>query len=175
MRNPSVRRMVLTGMLFALAIVLSFIESMVTPLLGLPPGIKLGLANVVVMYALYFLSGRQALLLVALKGGASFFRGAVSGILSLSGSLLSFLVMYLLLRLFKQRPSVFVVSVAGAVAHNLGQFVAVRFLLGPSFWVYAPVLLVSGIVMGCLTAVTLRVLLPALRHAGLAKHDKGEG
>ena len=54
-------------MLFALAIALSYLESLVSPLLGLMPAIKLGLSNIVVMYALLFLRTRTALLLVVLK------------------------------------------------------------------------------------------------------------
>lgn len=169
MRNPVARRVALTGMLFALALVLGFFESMLTPVLGLPPGVKLGLANIVVMYALYFLSRREALLLVALKAGFSLLvRGATAGALSLCGGLFSLVVMALLL-LPKKTPSVLVVSISGALAHNLGQFLMAWLLLGPSLFVYLPVLLVSGIVMGILTAALLRVLLPALQKAGLAK------
>ena len=55
LRNEKTRRVALMGLLFALSVVLSFLEGTLTPLLGLPPGVKLGLANVVVMYALFFL------------------------------------------------------------------------------------------------------------------------
>ena len=53
-RREQTRRVALLGMLFALAMVLSWLEGLVTPLLGLPPGVKPGLANIVVMYALLF-------------------------------------------------------------------------------------------------------------------------
>ena len=87
------RRVALGGVLFALAMVLSFAESSIAPLLGLAPGMKLGLANVVVMYALLFLGGRAALALVLLKAGFGLLtRGAVAGLLSLAGGLLSLLV-----------------------------------------------------------------------------------
>ena len=66
MRNTKARETAWTGMLFALAIALSYLESLVSPLLGLMPAIKLGLSNVVVMYALLFLRTRTALLLVVL-------------------------------------------------------------------------------------------------------------
>ena len=67
MRNTKARETAWTGMLFALAIALSYLESLVSPLLGLMPAIKLGLSNVVVMYALLFLRTRTALLLVVLN------------------------------------------------------------------------------------------------------------
>ena len=67
MRSQKARETAWTGMLFALAIALSYLESLVSPLLGLMPAIKLGLSNIVVMYALLFLRTRTALLLVVLK------------------------------------------------------------------------------------------------------------
>ena len=67
MRSKKARETALTGMLFALAIAFSYLESLVSPLLGLMPAIKLGLSNIVVMYALLFLRTRTAVLLVVLK------------------------------------------------------------------------------------------------------------
>ncbi len=169
MRNQKVRRIALTGMLFALAVVLSFFESLLTPFLGLPPGVKLGLANIVVMYALLFLSRGEALLLVVLKAAfALLTRGGMAGLLSLAGGLFSLAVIVLLL-LPKHQPSVLVVSVAGAVAHNIAQLLVVWLLLGGFSLYYLPVLLVSGVVMGCVTALMLRVLLPALEKTGITQ------
>lgn len=67
MRSEKAKNVARLGMLFALAIALSFCESCLTPLLGLMPAMKLGLSNIVVMYALLYLSKRQALALVLLK------------------------------------------------------------------------------------------------------------
>lgn len=168
MRQSPARRVALTGLLFALALVFSLLESWVTPMMGLPPGVKLGLANIVVLYALLFLPRWQALALVLLKALFSLLvRGAFAGLLSLAGGLLSFLVMLVLLWP-RVKASVFLVSVAGAIAHNLGQLLVVRLWLGPFSLYYLPVLLISGLVMGALTALTLRALLPALRRAGFA-------
>ena len=78
------RRIALSGLLFALTMALSFAESAIAPMLGLMPGVKIGLANIVVMYALFFMGAKQALSLALLK---SFFvmltRGVVAGFLSL--------------------------------------------------------------------------------------------
>ena len=70
--NEKTRRVALLGVLFALAMALSFFEGALAPLLGLPPGVKPGLANVVVMYALFWLSWRDALALTVLKSGFVF-------------------------------------------------------------------------------------------------------
>ena len=116
MRNNKSRRTALMGMLFALAIVLSFVESLITPLLGLMPAIKLGLSNIVVMYALLFLPKRYAAGLVLLKALFAFLtRGATAGLLSLMGGGLSFLVLCLLLCL-PGTMSGYVFSACGALA-----------------------------------------------------------
>ena len=83
MRSQKSREVAWTGMLFALAIALSFLESAITPLLGLMPAMKLGLSNLVVMYALLFLNTRTAAELVLLKAlFALLTRGPTAGSLS---------------------------------------------------------------------------------------------
>ena len=115
------RRIALSGLLFALAMALSFIEGTLT-IPGLLPGMKLGLANIVVMYALFFMGPRQALVLDVLKALFVFLvSGFTAGFLSLCGGLLSLLVMWVLYYLLPVRPTWFILSVCGALAHNIGQ------------------------------------------------------
>lgn len=175
MHNSKARQVALSGVLFALAMALSFFESALAPLLGLMPGIKIGLANVVVMYALFFMGRRQALLLVVLK---AFFvlltRGAVAGLLSLCGGCFSLLVM-VLLGLLPGRPTLFILSVCGAVAHNLGQLAAASAVLSSALaFGYAPVLLVSGLGMGAVTSISLRAILPALQRLGFQTINRND-
>ena len=163
MRNQKARETAFTGMLFALAMTLSFLESLVSPLLGLMPAMKLGLANIVVMYALVFLRGRTALMLVLLKALFSFLtRGSTAGFLSLCGGLLSFLVLWLLLR----APFVvtgYIFSACGALAHNLGQLLGAALLLSSRLALgYAPALMVAGLAVGDVTALLSRALFPML-------------
>ena len=165
MQNSKAKEVALGGVLFALALALSFLESVITPLLGLMPGIKLGLSNVVVMYAMFFMGSRQAYTLCLLK---SFFvlltRGAVAGFLSLSGGLLSLTVMLVLCRL---PVTDYILSVCGSVFHNLGQLLAASLVLKNAFTLaYVPILLISGLLMGALTARGLEAILPALRRLG---------
>ena len=142
------RTVALTGLLIALALVLSYLESLV-PLPFAIPGIKLGLPNLVIVFALYRLRWPTAaaisllrVLLVALLFGS-----ALSLAYSAAGALLSFAVMLLLRR--TGRFGCTGVSVAGAVAHNLGQIAAAALLLETSSlaW-YFPVLCLSGTVAG---------------------------
>ena len=162
-RREQTRRVALLGMLFALAMVLSWLEGLVTPLLGLPPGVKPGLANIVVMYALLFLGGREALALTVLKSGfVLLVQGGAAGLLSLAGGVCALAVMAAVGKW--ARPTLFIRSVCGAVFHNLGQLAMVNLLLTRSVytWYYLPVLLVSGLIMGALTSLSLKAVLPAL-------------
>ncbi len=167
------RRIALSGVLFALAMALSFAEGTLT-LPGLLPGMKLGLANIVVMYALLFMGPRQALVLDILKALFSFLvSGWTAGFLSLCGGLLSLLVMWLLYDLLPGRPTWFILSVCGALGHNLGQLMGAGLIISSALSLYyAPVMLVMGLVMGGLTALLLRALLPALEKLGFAARER---
>ena len=166
-------RIALSGLLFALAMALSFIEGTLT-IPGLLPGMKLGLANIVVMYALFFMGPRQALVLDVLKALFVFLvSGFTAGFLSLCGGLLSLLVMWVLYYLLPVRPTWFILSVCGALAHNIGQLLGAGVIISSSLsFYYAPVMLVLGLVMGALTSITLKALLPALGKMGFSTQEK---
>src|SRR5699024_11202731 len=129
-KQPSkAKQVALSGMLFAMAMALSFIEGSLT-FPGLLPGMKLGLANVVVMYALLFMGVRQALILDLLKALFVFLvSGPTAGFLSLCGGLLSLLVMWLLYDVLPFRPTWFILSVSGAFAHNVGQLIGAGIII----------------------------------------------
>ena len=170
------RHIALSGLLFALAMALSFIEgTLVIP--GLLPGMKLGLANIVVMYALFFMGARQALVLDVLKALFVFLMsGFTAGFLSLCGGLLSLAVMWVLYYLLPVRPTWFILSVCGALAHNIGQLLGASVILSTAVSLYyAPIMLVLGLVMGMLTSVTLRAMLPALGRLGYNIQENRKG
>ena len=167
------RHIALSSLLFALAMALSFIEgTLVIP--GLLPGMKLGLANIVVMYALFFMGPRQALVLDVLKALFVFLvSGFTAGFLSLCGGLLSLAVMWVLYYHFPVQPTWFILSVCGALAHNVGQLLGASVILSSAMSLYyAPVMLVFGLIMGSLTSITLRALLPALGRLGYNTREK---
>ena len=167
------RRIALSGLLFALAMALSFIEGTLT-IPGLLPGMKLGLANIVVMYALFFMGPKQALVLDVLKALFVFLvSGFTAGFLSLCGGLLSLLVMWVLYYKLPFRPTWFILSVCGALSHNIGQLLGAGLILSSAMSLYyAPVMLVLGLVMGALTSLTLRAILPALGRLGYNTREK---
>ncbi len=163
------RRITLLGLLFALAMVLSVLESLF-PLPIPVPGVRLGLANIVVMFALFYLRKRDALTLVVLK--AVFIaatRGLVAGALSLSGGLCALGVMVLVLLLMKGKTTILLISILGAVFHNLGQIAAASAIMETVLWIYLPTLIVSGIVTGFATSVLLRMASPAFQALHLNK------
>lgn len=152
------------ALLFAVALVLSVVESMLPPLPIPVPGVKFGLSNIAVMYALFFLGGKQAYAITILKGIFVFItRGAIAGALSLSGGLLSITIMLVLFFIFKEKISYTGVSILGAVFHNIGQFMMISVIyMGTNLLAYLPVLLLSGVIAGIVTSTLLRFVLPAL-------------
>lgn len=167
MQSQKTRSIARLGLLFALAMVLSYLESLVTPLLGLMPAIKLGLANIVVMYAVLLLGARPAWALVFLKAVFAFFtRGATAGFLSLCGGGLSLLVVLFLLKL-PLEPTPWILSVSAALAHNIGQLCAAAVVLSNAMALaYAPVLLCVGVAVGTLNCWLLRGVMPVLERWG---------
>ena len=144
------------GVLFALCAVLSWLESLVTPLLALPPGVKAGLSNIVVMVALTVLSPQDAFVLAVLKSAFVLItRGAMAGLLSICGGLASVLAMTLLLKVLRRPPpSNALLGVCGAVVHNMSQLVIAAIIFGNvGTLYYAPVLIISGVITGLLTAM----------------------
>ncbi len=156
------------GMLFALAIALSIFESVISSFIALPPGVKIGLSNIVVMYALLFMGKSKALLLVFLKAVFAFLtRGLIAGALSLTGGITSIIVLLLLFNLAVKKQY-YIFSICGAIAHNLGQLLLIRLLLSTSYSLfYAPVLIISGVIMGAITSISLKVLMPVLENLNI--------
>lgn len=157
--------MVITALLFAMALVLSFIENSLPPILVQVPGVKIGLSNIAVMYALFFLGKRQACSIAVLKAFFVFLtRGFVGSALAFSGGILSIIIMSLLMLIFREKITYLILSIFGAVFHNIGQFIAISFIYSNMFlWVYLPVLLIAGVLAGIATSVLLRFILPALK------------
>jgi len=147
------RKVALYGLLTALAFVLSYIEAQI-PVLFAVPGMKLGLTNLVILFSLYRMSSRDALLLniVRMILVAATFGNLFSLAYSLAGGILSWLAMILLKR--SKKFSMVGVSVAGGVAHNVGQILVAIFVLETGKLIYyLPVLLVSGLAAGVVVGI----------------------
>lgn len=144
------RRVALCGMMVALAFILSYVEHLIPFNFGIP-GVKLGLANLVVLLALYTLDLRDAFVIAVIRivlTGLTF-GGLFSMLYSLAGGLLSFVLMAFLSR--KNLLGTSGVSICGGIAHNVGQLlVAMCVLETGNVWYYFPVLLISGAITGTL-------------------------
>ena len=163
-KSKKLIRLVLTGLLFAAAIVLSLVEDSLQ--LPVPaPGVKLGLSNIIVMYALFFLGKREAYCVAVLKALFVFItRGPIACLLSLSGGILSITAIVLLILIFKDKLSYLTAGMAGAIFHNFGQLIAVSVIYTDLLAiVHLPVLLISGVIAGIATSTLLRVFLPAFK------------
>lgn len=138
------------ALLSALALVFGYIESLLPPLFL--PGIKLGLSNIVLLFALYKLDKSSAFLIMLVKVCISslLFSGMNVFFYSLSGGILSLLVMFI----FRNRYfSIVGISILGGVFHNIGQLLVAGIVLGKNALYYFPVLIISGAVMGFITGI----------------------
>ncbi len=153
------------AVLSSLALALSYLESFFP--LPLPfPGAKLGLANIVTVYALYTLGAPSALAVLTVRCllGAFFAGNASALIFSLLGGLSAMLVMIALRAL--PGLSVYGVSIGGAAAHHCGQVAAAMLTLGSTApLAYLPVLLAVSLFTGALTGFVSAMLLRAMRGA----------
>lgn len=161
------KRIALCGLLTATALVLSLVERMF-PLQAVAPvpGIKLGLANVVTLFALHRLGLRETAAIVLVRVTlSSIFMGSVTGFLfSLFGGLLSLVVMRLLLAGEGRWFSVAGLSVAGAAAHNIGQIAAAVLVLGTTDVIgYLPLLLIMALPLGLVTGTVCGAVLGHLQ------------
>ena len=161
-KNWSASTIAKLGLLTAVAIVLGYFEHLL-PVSGIP-GVKLGLANTVLLYALYLLDVPSAILLMFLKVGVSglLFGGPAAMIYSFAGGVLSLVVMIFA----RKMPGVSVigVSVLGAVAHNIGQMLIALFIVETrAILAYLPILLIAAAVTGTLTGLIARYTFRGLR------------
>lgn len=153
------KQITLCAVLAALALALSYVESLFPAPVPLP-GVKLGLANIVSVFALYALGAPYAfsIVLVRVLLGAMFAGNASALIYSLLGALAALGTMTLLAR--SKRLSVYGVSIGGAAAHNCGQVAAAMLTLGSTVpLAYLPVLLLVALVTGTVTGLIAGTLL----------------
>ena len=165
------KQLTLCALLTAMALALSYLENFFPLALAIPiPGVKLGLANVVTLFALYILGPTQALMILFSRCflGAVFAGNLNALIFSLLGGFTAMMVMILLSRV--RKLSVYGVSVGGAAAHSCGQVAAAILTLGNTAPLYyLPILLGVSLFTGALTGLIAVCLFRALAHTDLMK------
>lgn len=141
------------GLTIALAMIMSYIEALV-PLSFAVPGIKMGLANIVIIFVLYKIGTKEAILvsLIRVILVSLLFSNAMAMAYSIAGAVLSLSVMWLLKK--TDKFSVVGVSVAGGVMHNVGQIIMAVILLGTEqIALYLPVLIITGTATGVVIGI----------------------
>lgn len=145
----------------AFAVVLSFVESLLPTAYFMPPGSKLGLSNIPVMFSASRLSIGETLLIVFAKSAFVFItRGFTAFCMSLAGGLLSALCMIFIFRKIKDFGYIGI-GIMSALCHNAGQLTVSFFLVQTTAIIgYAPILLVASVLTGILTGTLLRIATP---------------
>ena len=150
------KRITTAGLLIALAMILSYLELLIPFNFGIP-GVKLGLANLVVVSALYLFGARQAfaISIVRIMLVSVTFGNMAALLYSIAGGLLSYLVMLLISRI--KGFSIIGTSVAGGVTHNIGQLVvAILVIENLNMALYIPVLVIAGTLTGLLIGIAAK-------------------
>ena len=176
-KKMNTRRVIQLSIFLALSVILGYIESFLPSFV---PGIKLGLANVIILITILYFSWWQALLLsairvfiVSLLVGSIFQFGFY---VSLAGALASFLIMFILHIIFKEKISVFGVSIAGSFFHVTAQlfmvFILMNFNTGAFY--YLPWLMLFSFPMGALTGFIMHMINKSPIRMALARDDAKE-
>lgn len=164
-KRISTRMIAMMALMIALALVFSYVEALIPINFGVP-GIKLGLANLAIVAALYLMGAKYALVIsvarIILSG--FLFGNMASIIYSLAGGLLSLGVMVLLKR--TKKLSIVPVSVCGGIFHNIGQLIVAMLVVeNASLAFYLPALLIAGFLTGLLIGIVSQAVLPRIRKA----------
>lgn len=152
------RRFIISAVLCGIALALSLVDGAISSLIPILPGFKLGLANIVSLFALYYLGIGQALLICLVRSLLqAIFSGNMTMLLfSLLGGVASIAFMYLLIR----RISIIKVSVVGAIVHNTMQILVAMFLTNTQqVLYYLPVLIIAGALSGFLMGALCKLVL----------------
>ena len=149
----------------ALALALSYLETLIPAYPGFPPGAKPGLSNIVTMFKVGSAGTPYAFFITIIKGlFAGVTRGFTAMLMSLSGGILSTAAACLLFRFAKNKLGYIGISIVCAVCHNIGQLAAACIISGTASLVvgYGPLLLIFAVVTGLLTGAILKAVMPTL-------------
>ena len=158
------KRLVTLGLLTAIALTIFMLEAQIPPVVPMP-GVKLGLANIVTVFAVFVLGWKEGcMVLFARIFLGAVFAGNFSTILySLAGGCLAIAVT-ILLKCFLKPSQLFVAGVFGAIAHSIGQMAAAILISGtPQLIVYLPVMVAISIVTGLFTGLCAQYM---VNHGG---------
>lgn len=163
MRNKKTLQLTTMAFVIAFAMILSFVESRIPAFVAIP-GVKVGLANIAVIFTLYKLGVKEAITVSIIRVLliSMLFGSPVSLIYSISGATLSLSTMILLKKLTPLTEVT--ISVTGGVMHNVGQIAAASFMLSTNVVIYyLPFLLVSGTIAGVVVGIASAILIKRIK------------
>lgn len=161
--SNNTKKLATMSIMVSFALILSFIESRIPAFVAIP-GVKVGLANIAVIFVLYKMGIKEAAAISAVRIllVSMLFGSPVSLIYSLSGALFSFVVMILLKKLTPLKEVA--ISVVGGVMHNVGQIVAASIILDTNVVAYyLPFLILSGTIAGIVVGLTAALLIKRVK------------
>ena len=147
------------ALLSAIALTIFLVEAQIPPVVPIP-GVKLGLANIVTVYAVYALGGKEgaAILFARIFLGAVFSGNFGTIFYSAAGGALAILVT-LGLKLVLRENQLWVAGCMGAIAHSIGQMIVAVWITGtPSLLIYLPVLILCSVIAGLFTGLCAQLL-----------------
>lgn len=161
----NIKKMTHIAMLTAVALIIFIIELQIPPIIPTIPGIKMGLANIITVYAMFTLgpvATAEILFMRILLG--SIFAGQIMSLLySLAGGVMCYIIM-LLMRKIMTTNQIWICSVMGAIFHNIGQiFVAVMVTGVTQVAYYLPILLLSGMIAGTFTGLCAQLVVKRMK------------
>lgn len=158
------RKLTELAILTAVALIIFVVELQIPNPFPIP-GVKLGLANIITVYAVYHYRAREVLLIVVVRIllGAIFSGNMMALMYSMAGGLLCLAGMLLLKRLLSERL-IWVCSVLGAVLHNIGQIAVACLVAGRGMLLYLPFLLISGCLAGAFTGACAQLAVRKLKN-----------
>lgn len=160
----STKKLTQLSVLLTIAVIIFVLEMQLPPLTPIP-GIKMGLSNIITLVVMMLYSKKDAFTVLVLRIViSSIFAGQMAAFLySIAGGLVSFALMCLF-SLFINKDKLWVISIFGAIGHNIGQITAAVLITGtPEIVLYFPILFISGVVTGCFTGLTAQFLLKRLK------------
>ncbi len=171
------KNMALNGILISMAIVISYFERLIPIGMFIPlPGIKLGLANIITLFALFRINFKSAFYITLIRCVViSILFGSLTSLaFSLTGGILALIIMTFLKTGYNKVFSILGISIAGAAAHNTGQiFAAAVILKSTAVFAYLPILLFSSLLTGTLTAVAAVSIFNHLDKIGFNREHTG--
>jgi len=157
-----IKKLVLMGLFISMALILHYIEGFFPVLVPGVPGAKLGLANILTLVTLVVFGWREAFIVVVIRSILGpILGGAPTGILySMAGGVLSAVVMAFLYRILGNKVSLFGVSIAGAVFHNIGQLLVASLLFSNFYlFTYLPIMTMIALPTGFFVGLSARYII----------------